>query len=181
MKQTPSQTVGPYFAYGLTPQQYNYDFRMFKDGNLVDPLSTPDAIAITGRVLDANGDSIPDAMVELWQNDGENALFGRYGTGTDPKHRFIFNTIKPKSLDDNAPFVTAIVFMRGQLIHSYTRIYFPEDSELHEKDAVLEQIPTERKLTLIAQKTGENSYVFDIHMQGENETVFFDFLTKSEE
>tara|TARA_Y100000782_G_C10187104_1_gene267353 strand:- start:3778 stop:4302 length:525 start_codon:yes stop_codon:yes gene_type:complete len=173
MKQTPSQTVGPYFAYGLTPDQYKYDFPSVIDGNMVDPLATPNAITIVGQVLDGEGKPINDAMIECWQNDGEQALFGRFGTGTDAENRFIFTTVKPKSVDGQAPYLTIIVFMRGQLIHSFTRVYFSDEEALNATDETLNAVPAERRNTLIATKNG-NQYTFNIHMQGDQETVFFD-------
>lgn len=172
MKQTPSQTVGPYFAYGLTPEQYLYDFKQLVNNEMVNPLENRDAITISGKVFDGAGISIPDAMLELWINDGEKQLFGRHGTGTDSENRFVFYTVKPKSVNGGAPFISVILFMRGQLIHSYTRIYF-EDEPLNATDPVLHQIPEDRRHTLIAKKYG-NHYEFNIYMQGEHETVFFD-------
>jgi len=173
---TPSQTVGPYFAYGLVPEQYLYDFKSLFSGSMVSMDRQSEIITIIGNVYDGQGELIPDAMIELWQNDGENALIGRYGTGTDPQNRFIFHTIKPKSVDGQAPFITAIVFMRGQLIHSYTRIYFEDEAGLNEQDKLLGSIPETRRNTLIARKvSGNNVYKFDIHMQGDDETVFFVF------
>ncbi len=176
--QTPSQTVGPYFAYGLTPEQYLYNFKQVAGNQMVSPVEHSDAITIIGKVFDGNGDVIPDAMIEVWQNDGENQLFGRFGTGTDAQNRFIFSTIKPKSIDGQAPFLSVIIFMRGQLIHSYTRIYFSDEVALNATDVVLNSVPSERKNTLIAEKIGNNGssprYQFNINMQGENETVFFE-------
>lgn len=174
MKQTPSQTVGPYFAYGLTPEQYLYDFKQLVGNQMVSPIERSEAITITGKVFDGNGDVIPDAMIEIWQNDSENQLFGRFGTGTDAQNRFIFSTIKPKSIAGQAPYLSVIVFMRGQLIHSYTRIYFSDEAELNASDKVLNSVPAERKHTLIAEKKGSNVYEFNINMQGESETVFFE-------
>jgi protocatechuate 3,4-dioxygenase alpha subunit len=171
--ETPSQTVGPYFAYGLCPQQYNYDFKSLADNMMVHPLDEPDAITISGTVYDGDGNPIPDAMVELWQDDGKVQLFGRYGTGTDDQNRFIFYTKKPQPAEGQAPNITVILFMRGQLIHSYTRIYFSDEAELNEKDEILNCVPANRQSTLIARK-GNHGYIFDIHMQGEYETVFFD-------
>ncbi len=172
-QQTPSQTVGPFFAYSLTPEQYSYDFRSLVDNNLVNPIGKTNVITIVGKVLDGEGVVIPDALIEIWQNDGENKLFGRFGTGTDKENRFIFHTVKPKSVNNQAPYLSVIVFMRGQLIHSYTRIYFSDELALNEEDEVLNSVPSERKNTLIAQKEGQ-VYYFSIHMQGENETVFFE-------
>ncbi|MEY4382615.1 MAG: protocatechuate 3,4-dioxygenase subunit alpha [Bacteroidota bacterium] len=170
--QTPSQTVGPYFAYGLTPEQYGYDFKSLVANELIDPMH-PDAIHVTGRVLDGNGDVIPDAMLELWHCDQEHQAFGRFGTGTDASNRFLFSALKPKSVNGNAPYFTLIVFMRGQLIHSYTRIYFEDESFLNATDQVLQVVPENRRKTLIASRNGR-VYTFDVHMQGPNETVFFD-------
>ena len=177
MKQTPSQTIGPYFAYGLTPEQYGYDFKALVGNEMVNPLEHKNTITIVGKVVDGNGEIVPDAMVELWQNDGEQALFGRCGTGSDSESKFIFRTVKPKALANHAPYLTLIVFMRGLLHHTYTRIYFPEDVVLNEKDEVLNMIPTERRNTLIATKTA-TGYEFNVYMQGKNETVFFEILTK---
>lgn len=172
--QTPSQTVGPYFAYGLTPEQYLYDFKQLVSNQMVSPIEYSEAITITGKVFDGNGEVIPDAMIEIWQNDGENQLFGRFGTGTDAQNRFIFSTIKPKSIDGQAPYLSVIVFMRGQLIHSYTRIYFSDEAQLNATDQVLNAVPADRKNTLIAEKKSDKVYEFNISMQGENETVFFE-------
>jgi protocatechuate 3,4-dioxygenase alpha subunit len=171
--QTPSQTVGPYFAYGLTPEQYSYDFKSLVGNIMVDPEENPNTIKIAGKIYDGENNLIPDAMIELWQNDGVNRFFGRFGTGTEKENQFIFETIKPKSVNGQAPYITAILFMRGQLIHSYTRIYFSDEESLNEQDAVLNGIPAERRNTIIAQKK-ENFYEFNINMQGKNETVFFD-------
>ncbi|MVM40038.1 protocatechuate 3,4-dioxygenase subunit alpha [Spirosoma sp. HMF3257] len=171
MLQTPSQTVGPYFAYGLTPEQYLYDFKSLVGNQLVNPIDQPDAITISGNVIDGQGQVITDAMIEVW--DAQNKLFGRFGTGTDPKSRFIFHTIKPGSIDGQAPHLSVIVFMRGQLIHSYTRLYFSDEDELNEKDVVLNAVPQERRQTLIAPKNA-TGYEFNIYMQGEQETVFFE-------
>ncbi len=168
--QTPSQTVGPYFAYGLVPEQYLYDFKSLVSNQLIDPTDT-ECIIVQGTVYDGAGQIIPDALIEIW--DASHNAFGRFGTGTDPQNRFIFYCHKPLSLDGSAPYLTVIVLMRGQLIHSNTRIYFSDEAELNQLDETLNSVPVERRSTLIAQKES-NSYIFDIHMQGEKETVFFD-------
>lgn len=170
---TPSQTIGPFFAYGLLPEQYGYDFDSWVNGDMAEDILTDHTITIVGKVFDGEANAIPDAVIEIWQNDGENKRFGRFGTGTDRDHRFIFRTTKPRPVEGGAPFLSVIVFMRGQLIHSYTRIYFSDDKELNEKDEVLSAVPQERRHTLIAQKKGR-VYEFNIHMQGEKETVFFE-------
>jgi len=168
LKQTPSQTVGPYFAYGLTPEQYLYDYKSLAENDLV--TSDEEHIVIRGRVFDGEENVIPDAMLEIWDN--QNNLFGRFGTGTEKDKSFVFKTKKPLSTEGNAPFLSVILFMRGQLIHSYTRIYFSDEVK-NATDEVLSQIDNSRRETLIAQKK-DNYYLFDIHMQGESETVFFD-------
>lgn len=169
--QTPSQTIGPYFAYGLTPEQYDYDFPSLANGQMV-AADDNDLIQITGTVYDGDGNPVDDAMLELWQDDGERQLFGRYGTGTEEGNSFTFTTVKPKSVKGAAPFINVILFMRGQLLHSYTRIYFSDETKLNAADEVLNSIPEDRRQTVIAQKEGSR-YIFDIHMQGYKETVFF--------
>ena len=171
---TPSQTVGPFFAYGLTPLQYGYDFKNTVGQNAA---TYPErgAVAISGRILDGEGAAIPDAMVELWRCDGERRILARSGTGDNPLCRFSFKTPKPGAVAGQAPFFTVIVFMRGQLIHSFTRLYFDDESELNNKDKVLNLVPRERRHTLIAKTSPSGmGYIFDIRMQGKDETVFFD-------
>ncbi len=193
LKQTPSQTVGPYFAYGLTPEQYRYPFRSLVGNVLADADTDGEHIRIEGRVLDGDGTAIDDAMVEIWQADaqgryahpgdprGSNATFvgfGRVGTGTDPQHRFSFQTIKPGPIGDgSAPHLNVVLFMRGMLSHVYTRIYFSDEQAANAADPVLSQLDETRRGTLIAQRedtAGGPVYRLDIHMQGEAETVFFD-------
>jgi protocatechuate 3,4-dioxygenase, alpha subunit len=193
LKQTPSQTVGPFFAYGLIPQQYGYPFRSLAGAILVDSETPGERIRITGRVLDGEGNPVPDAMIEIWQADSQGRYahpadrrgsnvrfkgFGRCGTGTDPQSRFAFETIKPGPIGDGqAPHVNVIVFMRGMLCHVYTRIYFDDEAEANARDPVLASVEEARRHTLIAPRTtapGGTVYRFDLHMQGPDETVFFD-------
>lgn len=171
MKQTPSQTVGPYFAYSLTPEQYKYNFTQLVDNLMVDSIVEPHVITIIGKVFDGENVVIPDAIIEIW--DAKNQLFGRFGTGTDPEKRFVFQTIKPESIDGQAPHLSVIIFMRGQLIQSYTRIYFSDEETLNKQDETLNSVPADRKYTLIAQKNG-HVFTFNINMQGDNETIFFE-------
>jgi protocatechuate 3,4-dioxygenase alpha subunit len=192
-KQTPPQTVGPFFAYGLTPEQYGYPFRSLAGPVLVDSDTPGERIRITGRVLDGEGNPVPDAMIEIWQADGEGRYahpvdtrgsnvrfkgFGRCGTGTEPENRFVFETIKPGRVGDGqAPHVNVIVFMRGMLCHVYTRIYFDDEAEANARDPVLASVDEPRRRTLIAVRNTTPAgtvYRFDLHMQGPDETVFFD-------
>ncbi|MEL6872483.1 MAG: protocatechuate 3,4-dioxygenase subunit alpha [Pseudomonadota bacterium] len=187
---TPSQTIGPFFAYGLTPGSYGYAFRDIHSASIAGPEVAGESILIEGQVFDGNGAAAHDAMVELVQadhtglyadaprNDGFTG-YGRAGTGangpaeTGGDTRFQFRTVKPGPTQPGAaPFVTLILTMRGLLNHCVTRVYFPEDD--HAADPVLSQVPAERRHTLVATSLGEGRYRFDIHMQGENETSFFD-------
>ena len=193
LKQTPSQTVGPFFAYGLTPQQYGYQLTSIADGDLLTPEVEGQRIRIEGRVFDGEGAAMADAMVEIWQADAQGRYahpadrrgsnvgfkgFGRMGTGTDPEQRFVFETIKPGAPDaGQAPHVNVVVFARGLLNHVYTRIYFSDEADANAADPVLASVPEDRRQTLVASRSEEPGgivYRFDIHMQGGNETVFFD-------
>jgi protocatechuate 3,4-dioxygenase, alpha subunit len=192
-RQTPSQTVGPFFAFGLTPEQYGYEFASIAGGSLVEGETPGQRICIEGRVFDGQGEAIPDAMIEIWQADEQGRYahpadprgsnvgfkgFGRTGTGTDAEARFIFDTIKPGSVDgEQAPHINVVVFMRGLPLHAFTRLYFSDEDAANARDPVLATVPAERRRTLIA--TRDNSadgavYRFAIRMQGPDETVFFD-------
>lgn len=171
--QTPSQTIGPYFAYGLTPEQYGYDFNSWATSNSLDDLDIENVITIKGQVFDGAGNTVDDAMLEIWQNDKKSKLFARCGTGTNSDNYFTFKTIKPEALEGSAPFITVIVFMRGLLVHLYTRIYFSDEQSLNDNDETLCALPEAQRKTIIAQRKG-NIYEFNIHLQGKKETVFFD-------
>lgn len=173
--QTPSQTVGPYFAYSLTPVQYGYDLTQVVNGNIDPEDSVGERIQIIGKVFDGQNQAITDTLIELWQSDIQK--IGRFGTGTDAQSRFIFNTIKPKSVEGQAPHLTVVVMMRGLLVHAYTRLYFSDEAAANEKDSVLNSVPADRRATLVARlenKNGQKVYHFNIHMQGAQETAFFD-------
>lgn len=194
--QTPSQTVGPFFAYGLTPGQYGYPLPDVATAELCGEGALGERVRLVGRVFDGAGAVIPDAMLELWQPDargrwvhpadtgGDNAPdpefrgFGRCGTGTDPHSRFSFHTVKPGAPGPGeAPHMTLAVFMRGLLTHVYTRVYFDDEAAANAADPVLQKVPAARRETLVArrQETADGPvYRFDLHMQGPNETVFFD-------
>ena len=191
--QTPSQTVGPFFAYCLTSDQYGYPFRGLAGPVMADEECAGEHIRLVGRVLDGEGAPIDDAVIELWQADsrgryahpadarGTNAPFagfGRCGTGTDPERRFAFDTIKPGAIGDGqAPHLNLVVFMRGLLSHLYTRAYFSDEAAANAADPVLATVAAERRATLLAERAQTALgvvYRFDIRMQGEHETVFFD-------
>ena len=135
-------------------------------------------------------------MIEIWQANAhgrynhpdddrrDNLLdpdfsgFGRVGTGTDPENRFGFDTVKPGAVSEGeAPHINVVVFMRGMLSHAYTRIYFSDEVDANAADPVLAAVPDDRRASLVAQRDetqGGIVYRFDIHMQGDRETVFFD-------
>jgi protocatechuate 3,4-dioxygenase alpha subunit len=190
--QTPSQTVGPYFAYGLTATQYGYDFDQPFDAVVALDNARGERIRLEGQVIDGDGKPINDALVEISQVDGTGAYpqsvedaqaigfrgFGRAGTGTDAQNRFVFHTVKPAAeAPGEAPHIDVIVLMRGMLLHAFTRIYFSDEAAANANDAVLDSVPSQRRGTLIAQRSengGAVTYRFDIRMQGDKETVFFD-------
>jgi protocatechuate 3,4-dioxygenase alpha subunit len=191
-KQTPSQTVGPYFAYGLCPEQYNFDFKSLFTAAVADYEAAGEHISIVGQVFDGDGKVVGDAMLEVSQLDSQGKYpasreeiaasgfrgFARVGTGTDPQKRFIVETVKPgRASESEAPHLNVILTMRGMLLHTFTRIYFDDEAAANESDPVLGSVPAERRATLIARRvprTSKTVYRFDIHMQGEQETVFFD-------
>lgn len=185
IKQTASQTVGPYLHIGLI------DNKNMVQNNLVQAQTVGKRIHITGRVLDGDGQPIPDAMVEIWQPDAN----GIYNHPADPLHTqadshfrgfgrsdtrkegvYEFQTIKPGGRDGQAPYINARVFARGMLIHTLTRIYFADEPG-NAADPVLNAVDGNRRHTLIAAVAASGdapTYHFDIHLQGERETVFFD-------
>lgn len=195
LRQTPSQTVGPFFAYSLTAAQYGYAYNSIANHLLVGPETPGEHITVTGRILDGNGQPVPDAIVELWQADSEGHYrtkpidpkdkgasefigFGRVGTGTQAGAVFRFETIKPGAIGvDQAPHINVTIFMRGSLRALYTRLYFSDEPTANSRDALLNAIPPDRRNTLLATYSASasgSSYHLDIRLQGENETVFFD-------
>jgi protocatechuate 3,4-dioxygenase alpha subunit len=163
---TPSQTVGPYLALGLP----------WSDGPDVAPQGTEGRIRLYGKVYDGEGQVIPDALIETWQADAAGRFgdpgfrgFGRSPTNDDGDWEIF--TVKPGRIGDGqAPHIDVNVFARGMLNRCVTRIYFADED--NGGDPVLETVPEERRPTLLATP-GEDGYRFDVHLQGERETVFF--------
>ena len=184
---TPSQTVGPFFHLGLDKLQ---------NDNLAAPGVAGERITVRGRVLDGDGKGVLDAVLELWQADSEGKYFyagdakgatltgafrgfGRIDTNIDGGFSFI--TIKPGRVKgagepEQAPHISVTIFMRGLLKQLFTRIYFPDDP-INKTDATLSAVPAERRATLIAKPVAGVKDVFDwdVILQGEGETVFFDW------
>jgi protocatechuate 3,4-dioxygenase, alpha subunit len=191
---TPSQTVGPFFKYGLTPNGA-YEWNDAFTNNLVTSDASGDRIRVEGRVFDGDGQPVPDAMLEIWQADAQgrfsdpqdkralpNSSFKGFGRcGTDPNGGFVFDTIKPGTVPDpdgkpQAPHLVLAIFARGMLLQLYTRIYLGGEAA-NAADPVLALVPSDRRNTLIAARepgAGNAVYRFDIHLQGDNETVFFE-------
>lgn len=183
--QTPSQTVGPFFHYALPYEN---------DSNLIVGDAQGQRIVVEGKVTDGNGDPVPDVMIEIWQanaagkydhpEDTQNKPVdpGFHGFGrcaTDKDGIFRFNTVKPGAVPGpgnslQAPHLVTFVFGRGMLKQLLTRIYF-EDEAHNADDPVLNLVPEARRLTLVARKAGASTYRLDIVLQGEGETVFFDY------
>jgi protocatechuate 3,4-dioxygenase, alpha subunit len=186
--QTPSQTIGPFFHYAL-----------MQDGvDDLDPAGEAGRpIVISGSVRDGAGAVISDAMVEVWQSDGAGRYrhpadgrssdvpssflgFGRVASAHDGTYRVrtaMPGTVPGRDGSVQAPHLNVHVFARGVLDKLATRIYF-EGSQANEQDPVLTSVPFERRGTLLARPDGEEGdarrYRFDIVLQGEGETVFFD-------
>jgi protocatechuate 3,4-dioxygenase, alpha subunit len=186
---TPSQTVGPYFSMKLEPVDL-----LFGRGFTCQP------IRVEGRVLDGAGEPVEDALVEIWQAnpigrylhpaDRRDEIplapdfsgYGRVHTDFDTG-LYAFTTAMPGQVPDprgglQAPHLCLIVTARGMLRHLHTRLYFGDEVAANAEDFVLGQVPAPRRPTLIAQRIGESvhpiPYAFDIRLQGDDETVFFD-------
>ena len=179
--QTPGQTVGPFFAFGL-----EYD----GDSALVPP-GSPGAIRLHGRVLDGAGEPVPDALLELWQADADGLVVQRSGSlrrdgytftgwgraATDRTGTYSFTTLTPgvtrpgSTQHGDPPFFAITVFARGLLDRLVTRAYLPG----HPHDELLASLDEERRATLLA-RADDHGFVFDIRLQaddqGQGETVF---------
>ena len=182
----PSQTVGPFFHFGITTDP---DL-----GDLATPAAEGEHIELRVRLLDGDGAPIPDGIVELWQADSTGKYahpndtrdrepdpafrgFGRLATGDDGA--CTFSTVRPGRVPGEhgawqSSHINVWVFARGLLGHLCTRIYFDDDPTLAE-DPVLSLVPAERRATLLAHRDeGYGCWSIDLHLQGESETVFFD-------
>ncbi len=154
---TPSQTVGPFFRFGLD---------WMDNSDLVDP-AAPGAVELRGVIHDGDGAGVPDAVIELWQAP----RFGRALTAEDGSYRFTITKPAPGP-GPQAPHIDVSLFARGLLQRLVTRIYFPDEQAANGSDPVLLQVPGERRSTLIAERSA-GCLRFDVHLQGPRETVFF--------
>jgi protocatechuate 3,4-dioxygenase, alpha subunit len=183
----PSQTVGPYFHLGCT---YTRSVSC-----VAGPKAKGERVRVICRVLDGDGLPVNDSMIEIWQADAEGKYhhpddpqdkaadpdcpgFGRLAT--DEKGISVFETIKPGRVPGNngslqAPHLNVSVFARGIMKRLATRIYFAGDAA-NQEDPILMLVPEERRKSLMAQPDPQKSsdWCFDVHLCGEDETVFFD-------
>jgi protocatechuate 3,4-dioxygenase alpha subunit len=184
---TPSQTVGPFFHGGLIREGLNVLVRQETQGP---------RLRIEGHVYDGAGAPVTDAVVEIWQaNAGgryhhpldqrpialDPAFVGFGRAATDDHGFFWFETVKPGPVPyargvDQAPHINVLVLARGLLDHLFTRLYFGDETA-NATDPVLRLVPSARRPTLVAKRQpgGAAVYQFDIVLQGERETVFFEF------
>lgn len=184
LKESPSQTAGPYVHIGMTPSLEGITGPNVKDLGAGPVPGAGPRIVITGRIFDGSASPVSDAVVELWQADADGnhtAAWAR--TACSSTGAFTFDTVKPASVagpdgKPMAPHVTLWIVARGINIGLHTRLYFDDEAEANEVDFVLNRImdPRRRK-TLIATRSDaadKTVYTLDIRLQGNDETVFFD-------
>ncbi|MDN5772952.1 MAG: protocatechuate 3,4-dioxygenase subunit alpha [Brevibacterium aurantiacum] len=177
---TPGQTVGPFYGYAMPWPGDNEIVPPAKDG----------AVQLHGYVYDGAGAPVPDAILEIWQPDGNGDVsrnsgslrrdgftftgFGR--NAVDPEGRFVFSTLNPGPTEaGKAPFISVVVFARGLLNRLFTRIYLPEDTAALTADPLLSSLDEADRNRLIATREADGSLRFDIRLQGEDETPFLRF------
>ncbi len=197
LHESPSQTAGPYVHIGLMPKLAGIDGLYAADpgSTLVDAQTRGQRITIEGLVYDGDGAEVRDAVLEIWQADAAGiypspvdmrggadphfAGWGRAATDFD-SGKFRFETVKPGRVPAadgklQAPHITLWIVARGINIGLQTRIYFADETEANAADPVLALVePRERIETLLARPGGDGGYRFDVCLQGERETVFFD-------
>jgi protocatechuate 3,4-dioxygenase, alpha subunit len=185
LKESPSQTAGPYVHIGMTPSLEKISGPNVKDlGSGPVEAGAGPRITVTGRIFDGSPAPVSDAVVELWQADAQgnhNNAWGRIAT--DTAGTFAFDTVKPGRVPGPdgkpmAPHVTLWIVARGINIGLHTRLYFEDEVEANAADFVLNRVmDPRRRQTLIAAKSenaGRTTYTLDIRLQGDGETVFFD-------
>ena len=189
LKETPSQTAGPFVHIGTLPSVAGLAVRSQEKPNvLAGAAGRGQRIRVEGIVHDGAGEPVRDAVIELWQADAE----GRYGTREFPgwgraaadfkTGQWWFETVKPGPVAEggttHAPCLTLLILARGINVPLHTRLYFADEDKANAADPVLRSIPgAAMRETLIAtraERDGEVVYTLDIHLQGDRETVFFD-------
>ena len=198
LRETASQTAGPYVHIGLAPSVAGLPAR---DEEIWNRMAGPDAegepIEVVGTVIDGNGDLVRDALIEAWQADAKgvyqpffdlrNAFnsFGRTATTFEGSSEWSLQTIKPgpvahASGQPMAPHINLSIFARGVNVHLQTLLYFDDETDANAHCPVLSRIesPTRRQTLIASREAGDGDrvrYRFDIRLQGDGETVFFDF------
>lgn len=197
LKETASQTAGPYVHIGTVPNFAEIEGVYPEDLGIrmVNDKTKGQRITVTGRVIDGSGTPLRDCLVEIWQADAAGLYpspsemrgsadpnftgWGRCPADMD-SGEFRFETVKPGQVPfidgkPMAPHITFWIVARGINMGLQTRMYFPDEEAANAADPILARIEHKVRVpTLIAKADGENAYVFDIILQGENETVFFD-------
>ena len=200
LHETPSQTGGPYVHIGLMPNQAGIEvFEHSFDNQMVKESTQGERIRLEGQVFDGLGLPLRDVLVEIWQADA-NGIYpsqqDQQGKPADPKFLgwgragadfetgfWSFDTIKPGAVPGRrgakqAPHIALVIFARGINLGLHTRVYFEDEAEANAKDPILNGIEwVPRRQTLIAkrqERDGQVVYRFDIRIQGDQETVFFD-------
>ncbi len=196
LKESPSQTAGPYVHIGCTP---NFTGIEMYGGDLGTSMKTGpvkgEEITIKGTVYDGTGTPLRDALIEIWQPDAAGLFPSANETrgAADPNFtgwgrspgdmttgEFVFETVKPGAVpwpdgQMQAPHITAWIVARGINIGLHTRIYFEDEADANAIDPILSRIEHQNRVpTLLAKKEKDGEYRFDIHLQGPNETIFFD-------
>ncbi|MFT6532859.1 MAG: protocatechuate 3,4-dioxygenase alpha subunit [Limimaricola cinnabarinus] len=193
LKESPSQTAGPYVHIGALPNFAGIEGVYEED--LGTRIITGDAkgerITIRGTVFDGTGAALKDAMVEIWQADAAGRYAGQDGAdpgvagwgrqaGDMETGEFAFETVKPGAVPFRdgrlmAPHVSVWIVARGINLGLQTRLYFADEIGANAADPILARIEHRDRIpTLLARPEGEGAYRFDIRLQGENETIFFD-------
>ncbi|MGR3547490.1 MAG: protocatechuate 3,4-dioxygenase subunit alpha [Roseovarius sp.] len=191
LKESPSQTAGPYVHIGLAPGDAGFDIYAQELGrDIAGPNAAGTPITVTGTVTDGTGAAVKDVLIEVWQANAAGIYpgagkveegfrgWGRVVPDFDTG-QFRFDTVKPgpvmgRNARPMAPHLNLWLVARGLNIGLNTRMYFGDEAAANAADPVLNLIEqTHRRATLIARADG-SSYHFDIRLQGEAETVFFD-------
>jgi protocatechuate 3,4-dioxygenase alpha subunit len=193
LKESPSQTAGPYVHIGALPNFAGIEGVYEEDlgARMITGDAKGERITIRGTVFDGTGAALKDAMVEIWQADAAGRYAGQDGAdpgvagwgrqaGDMETGEFAFETVKPGAVPFRdgrlmAPHVSVWIVARGINLGLQTRLYFADEIEANAADPILARIEHRDRIpTLLARPEGEGAYRFDIRLQGENETIFFD-------
>lgn len=186
-KESASQTAGPYVHIGCVPNFAEITGVYPEDlgGQIAGSDAKGDRITIKGRVIDGSGAILLDALVELWQADANGLYAGAEGAdaavtgfgriaGDQTNGVFVVDTIKPGSVaPGHAPHITVWIVARGINLGLHTRLYFGDETAANADDPLLKAAGT-RAGTMIANRSETGDFIFDIHLQGDAETVFLD-------